>query len=59
MVRRSDQGYSSDQDLAGEPGLAARSHYHKYTAAGSGDRTGAVKAGTLKPPAMTRNPSVL
>ena len=57
--RRSDQVYSSDQDLAGEVGLAVCSRHHNHTVAGPGDCTGAARAGTSKLPAAIRNLCVL
>ena len=59
MGRRSDRAYNSDQDLAGEVGPAADSRHHNRTVTDCDDRTGAVKAGTSKLPAATRNLSVL
>lgn len=59
MERRSDPVYSSDQDLAGEVGPAVDSHHRSRTVADSGDRTEAVKVGTLKLPAATHSLSVL
>lgn len=59
MERRSDQGYNSDQDLAGGVAPAVDSHYRNCTVAGFGDHTEAVKVETLKLPAAIRNPFVL
>ena len=58
MERHSDQGYSSDQDLAGEAVPAVDSHHHNHTGAGFGDHIGAVVVGTSKLPVGIHNPSV-
>ena len=55
VERRSDQVYSSAQDLVGAVGLAVCSHHHNHTVAGLGDCTGAVRVGTSKFPAAIRN----
>ena len=59
VERRSDPVYSSDQDLAGEVGPAVDSHHQTRTVADFGDRTEAVKVGTLKLPAAIHSLSVL
>ncbi len=59
MERRSGQGYSSDQDLAGKVGLAEDSHHHNRIVVDFDDHIEAVKAGTLKLPTAIRNLSVL
>ena len=59
MERRSDQVYSSDQDLVGAVALAVCSPHHNHTVAGLGDCTGAVRVGTSKLPAAIHNLCVL
>lgn len=54
-----DQGYNSDQDLAGEVAPAVDNLHHKHIGAGFGDHTGAVMVGTSKLPVKIHNPSVL
>ena len=55
VERRSDQVYSSDQDLVEAVGLAVCSRHHNHTVAGLDDCTGVVRVETSKLPAAIRN----